>query len=846
MSNHFLTDKSLSLEAAFFGYAVDKAPSFAEPGVEAHYAPDVGFRLKHIDLRLTIDPTAGTLSGEARLEILPLRTGLGEVVLDFDDMTIDQVVNEEGASLEWHAEDGRLTLHGVAKAGETIAISWHGKPARGLYFTGPTEAEPERPHMAWSQCQDEDAHFFFPCIDHPSVKCTWTMAFTIPGGMQAIGNGRFEGQEGNTWRWSQAEPMPAYLFTVCVGDFAVYTDESDRVPVRYLAPKGVSDEDFKRIFGKTPRMIAFFEERYGHPYPWPRYDQVVVHDFIFGGMENVASTTLTDLCLTDERAAIDWDAEDLIAHELAHQWFGDLLTCQDWSQGYLNEAWATYSEVLWKTHDLGVDEATYHLYGDLKNYLAECASRYKRPIVTYHFREPIDVFDRHLYEKGALVVHTLRTFLGDEAFWAGVEDYLHTNAHTTVHSRDFQVAMERASGRNLDGFFNDWVMSAGHPVLTVKIGHSKGLLKITLTQKQTGDGVPNVYHFPLAFKVVTKEGTRDFTLPVGERTQTWSIPLDTSPDRVEIDPGFRVLANMSVEGSTKLLKASLQGDGCVVGRIRAAKALAKDASPAALDALAEALQQEPFWGVRAEIAALLGKNGTDAARAALLAGLSDEHPKARGPIVSALGELPSHPDIIAALMTIATQGDPSLQVEGGAVRALGKLRAPGVIDLALAVAERPSWGAVLTCRALEAMSFTKDPAVLPHILRWTENDKPERARCTAAAALGRLAREVEAVHDAAIDRLIELVKTGGFRIKYTAVSTLGSSGSTRALGTLRSIHEGQSDARVRRGAYEAIQRINKTNKQGGDVGQLRRDVDALVKDNQKLQSRIDNLERMSD
>ena len=177
----------------------------------------------------------------------------------------------------------------------------------------------------------------------------------------------------------QAEPMPAYLFTVCVGSFDVYTESGDGVPVRYLAPAGVSDADFKRIFGKTPAMIAFFEESYGHPYPWPRYDQVVVHDFIFGGMENVASTTLTDLCLTDERAAIDWDAEDLIAHELAHQWFGDLLTCQDWSQGYLNEAWATYSEILWKTHDMGVDEASYHLYGDLKNYLAECASRTSAP-----------------------------------------------------------------------------------------------------------------------------------------------------------------------------------------------------------------------------------------------------------------------------------------------------------------------------------------------------------------------------------------------------------------------------------------------------------------------------------
>ena len=846
MSNQFLTDKSLSLEAAFFGFALDKAPAFAEPGIERHYAPDYGFVLKHVELDLTIVPEAGTLQGTAKLTIEPLGIGMGEVILDFDDMTVDAVENAQGTPLEWDSSDGKLAISGVSPDGEVVTVRWHGEPTRGLYFTGPTTAEPDRPHMSWSQCQDEDAHFFFPCLDHPSVKCTWSMAFTVPDGMQAIGNGRFSGREGHTWRWEQAEPMPAYLFTVCVGSFDVYTESGDGVPVRYLAPAGVSDADFKRIFGKTPAMIAFFEERYGHPYPWPRYDQVVVHDFIFGGMENVASTTLTDLCLTDERAAIDWDAEDLIAHELAHQWFGDLLTCQDWSQGYLNEAWATYSEILWKTHDMGVDEASYHLYGDLKNYLAECASRYKRPIVSYEFREPIDVFDRHLYEKGALVVHTLRTILGETAFWTGVKDYLHTNAHTTVHTRDFQVAMEKASGRNLDGFFHDWVMSPGHPALSVKVGHAKGLLKLTVTQKQTGDAVPQTYRFPLAFTVVTAEGERTLTLPVEERTRSWAIPMEASPIRVEVDPGFQFLSNMTIEGSRKLLIASLEGDAGVVGRIRAAKALAKEGSPIAIDALAKALKTEPFWGVRAEIARLLGKNGTSAAREALLACIGDAHPKARGPIVASLGELPSHPDIVAALMDIARNGDPSLQVEGGAVRSLGRLKAPGLIELALEVAERPCWGAVLPCRAIEAMALTKDEAVLPHILRWTEADKPERARCTAAANLGRLAKDVPAARDEAVDRLVDLVKSGGFRLKYTAVSALGTAGAPAGLAVLRDIHEGQSDGRVRRNAYEAIQRINKSNKQGGDVGQLRRDLDVLRKDNQKLRSRIDNLERHTD
>jgi aminopeptidase N len=843
MSTQFLTDKSLALEASFYGYALDGAPKFAEPGIEPHYAPDIGFELAHIALELHIDPAAGTLRGCAVLDIRPLSIGLGDVTLDLDDMTVDAVENSAGEELSWSTEDGTITIDGVNPDGDKVTIRWHGEPTRGLYFTGPTQSEPDRQNMAWSQCQDEDAHFFFPCIDHPSVKCAWSLSFTVPEGMQAIGNGKHVGTEGNTWKWEQAEPMPSYLFTVCVGNFTIYTEENTRIPVRYLAPAGVDDATLKRVFGKTPAMIEFFEKRFGHPYAWPRYDQVVVHDFIFGGMENVAATTLTDLVLTDERAAIDWNSESLIAHELAHQWFGDLLTCQDWSQGYLNEAWATYSEILWKVEDLSQEEADYHLYGDLKNYLSECASRYKRAIVSYQFREPIDMFDRHLYEKGALVVHTLRTILGETAFWAAVKTYLHDNAHTTVHTRDFQVAMENASGRNLDGFFNDWVHSPGHPALTVKTAWAKGLLKVTVTQRQKGDGVPDAYHFPLSLLMVTADGEQTVTLPISERSRTWAIPLDQKPRRVEIDHGFRFLSNMTIEGSRELLSASLKDDTSVVGRIRAAKALAKDGSPKAILALADALQNESFWGVRSDIAQLLGKHGTPDARVALLACVNDEDPKARAPIVDALGHLPSHPDIIEVLTRIVHDGDPSIQVEGSAIRALGRLHAPGVIALALEVAERPSWGALLACRAMTALALTRDPAALPHLLAWTQSDKPERARCTAAAGLGRMAKEVEHGRQDAVERLAELVQTGGFRLKYTAVSALGTAGSPAGLSVLRDIHEGQSDGRVRRNAYEAIQQINKSNKNGGPVAQLRRDLDQIRNENKRLQGRVDLLEK---
>lgn len=842
MSSHALTDKSGVLEAAFGGFLLD-APRFAEPGIEPHYAPDSGFVLRHIDLHLHIDPTAKTLSGEAVLEVAPLLSGLGEVAFDLDDLDVSAVQDAQtGTDLDYRHGNGKIRVMGVDAAGGKIRIKWSGQPTRGLYFTGPIPSAPDRPHMAWSQCQDEDAHFFFPCVDHPGVKAPMDIRVTVPEGFQAISNGALAGQDGQTYRFVQADPIPAYLFTVVVGDLVVIDDGTEDLPIRYLAPAGTDEATMRRIFEKTPRMVAHFSEVFGYDYAWPRYDQVIVHDFIFGGMENVAATTLTDLVLTDERAALDWNAEDLIAHELAHQWFGDLVTCQDWSQGWLNEGWATYSEVVWKAHDLGQDEADYHLFCDLTNYLSESGGRYQRPIVSYHFREPIDMFDRHLYEKGALVNHTLRTELGEAAFWAGTKHYLHRHAHGTVHSRDLQRAMEEVSGRNLDGFFQQWVESPGHPVLEVSTAWSQGQLKVTVTQKQKGSGVPSAYRFPLTIKTVNASGESTVTLQVKERSRAWAIPCEVEPDRVEVDAGFRFLSDLRIKGSRSLLTASLTGDSCVVGRIRAARALAKEGSPKAIKALVDALGTEPFWGVRIKIAKLLATIGTQACREALLANLGDTHPKARHGVVDALGSLTPHPDITAALTKIANEGDESLQVEAEAARSLGRLRAEGAVAICAEVAQRPSWGAIMTARAIQGMSYTRDADALPHLLAWSGEDKPERARAAAAAGLGRLADQVESCRAEAIDRLIQMAKDGPFRVRYAAIPALGTARASQAVGMLRRVHEGQGDGRLRRQAYEAIQRIRKGRSGESAVAGLRQDLDTLREENRVLRTRLDKLE----
>lgn len=843
MSSHFLVDKSLNLESRFGGFDQEGARPFPEPGIEPHYGPDRAFVIEHIALDLSIDPENPGIQGVAELRIAPRPGGLGEVVLDLDDVTVDSVVCVDTAEgLSWRHDSGKLHVHGLPAGGGAVRITWAGTPRRGIYFTGPTPAEPNRQHMAWTQCQDEDGHYFFPCVDHPSVKCPFTIKVRAPEGYQVVSNGRLVSREGGIWVWEQADPMPAYLVTVVVGRFEVVEDAWEDVPLRYLVPQGTGTDVIRRVFHKTPRMLNFYNRRFGVPYAWPRYDQVVVHDFIFGGMENTAATTLTDLVITDERAAIDWDAEDLIAHELCHQWFGDLLTCQDWSQGWLNEGWATYSEHLWKAHDLGQDEADYALFGYLENYLDEDGRRYRRPIVDYRFREPIDLFDRHLYEKGALVNHTLRHMLGDEAFWAGVKLYLERHRHGTVHTRDYQRALEDATGRNLDAFFHQFVYGAGHPVLSVGLSHGDGLLSVAVKQKQTGEAVARAFHFPLRLAIVHGDEVQEVTLPVRERERTWTLPCAEPPDRVEVDAAFTVLSDLTVEAPRDWLIASLGRDRGVVGRIRAARALEKEGSGRAIAALAQALQDEPFWGVRAEIARCLGKLGGAEARRALLAALGDPHPKARRAIVAALGRH-RHPDVEAALERLATEGDPSYQVEGEAARSLGKLRSSRALAVSRLLLDRPSWGELLRARALEGLSYTRDAAALPLLLEWTEADRPNRARASAAAGLGRLANEVEAVRLDAVDRLLELAEDAPFRVRMAAIAALGTARDPRAQGTLRRIHEQDGDGRLKRLAWESLQKVVEGRTSDDALASIRRDLERLRDENRKLRDRVARLEK---
>ncbi|MEQ1504579.1 MAG: M1 family metallopeptidase, partial [Myxococcota bacterium] len=623
---------------------LDQEPiPFAEPGVKPRYPVDRTVRIRHVAVTLSVDPAERSFRGEATVTLEPYPAFAGVVRLDLDEVEV-LGVSVDGAPVPYEHTDGQVVIR-VATVPPEIVLRWRGAdPRRGLYFTGPTETEPDRPHTAWTQCQDEDGHFVFPCHDHPSVKHPWTLSLDAPAGYTLLSNGEQVDageRDGRAFaRFEQREPMPAYLVTFVAAPLAVVeTTWRDR-PVRYLVPIG-RESSIERAFGRTPAMIEHFSDRTGVDYPWPRYDQVVVHDFVFGGMENVACTTMTELLLVDEKADLESQGDALVSHELAHQWFGDLVTCEDWSQAWLNESWATFMEAVWWEHAHRDEPAAgvWYRWTAALGYHAEHSGRYRRPIVSYDYREPIDLFDRHLYNKGSCVLWTLRHHLGESAFWAGVRAYLEANRDDTVHTRHFQRAMERTTGVNLERFFAQWVHAPGHPVVEVKLGRD-GERQITVDVKQTqsGDGVPEAFAFGLRLEVVTDGGTRVVELAVGERQRVFVVPVDGPVSYVRVDPGYNVLAELKLKGPDAWLEALL-ADPCPVLALRAARGLLSDGSARGFAAVAGALRSHPFWGTRGALADELGRVPTDAALTVLVDALRAEaDPRARRSIAHAIGQ----------------------------------------------------------------------------------------------------------------------------------------------------------------------------------------------------------------
>lgn len=845
--------------------------SFELPGAKPHYNPDRPGQVEHIFLDLALDIPNQSYRGVCQIRLNPVRSGIDRLTLDAVNLQIDAVqVNEATQQFDYDGEQVHISFHPATEAGQpiTIAIDYHvEKPQRGIYFIAPTADYPNKPTQVWTQGEDEDSRYWFPCFDYPGQLATSEIRVRVPKQFLAISNGELarveaEGDD-KIYHWQQKEVHPTYLMTLAVGDFAELRDEWQGKPVTYYVEKG-READAQRTMGKTPRMIEFFSQTYGYPYPFPKYAQVCVEDFIFGGMENTSTTLLTDRCLLDERAALDnRTAESLVAHELAHQWFGDLVVIKHWSHAWLKEGMASYAEVLWTNHEYGAQEAAYYRLNEARNYLNEDRSRYRRPIVTHIYREAIELYDRHLYEKGACVYHMIRAELGDELFFKAIRTFVQDNAHKTVETVDLLRAIEKATGRNLQFLFDQYVFRGGHPDYKVAYawdGDSK-LAKITVTQTQAKPGDNSSKNglfdlkIPIAFGYVNETGItslQSFTVRVHEYEQSFYFPLPEKPQLIRFDVDNHYLKTVSLEYPLAELKNQLKYDPDPIARIYAAEAIAKKGGLEAVKALAAALKAESVWGVRSEIVEQLASVKLDQAFTELLQGLQDPEARVRRAVVNALGTIKTV-DSFNALKPIAEQGDASYFVEAAALSSLGSVAASfndrpeteTLLQLYRSVlAERAGWNETLRSGAVTGLSKLKtSEAALDLILEYTAAGVPQALRLAAIRALGAISSGQNNVNlERILNRLEELSRETFFLSQVATVTALGQMETSKAIGILSALADQTPDGRVRRMAEEAIQRVQKTVKPDEAMKKLQEELEQVKKDNQELRSRLENLE----
>ncbi|MEH1925065.1 M1 family metallopeptidase [Nostoc sp.] len=856
---------------------------FELPGARPHYNPDRPGQVEHIFLDLSLDIPKQSYQGSCSIRLLPIRNGIDRLTLDAVNLNIESVqVDEVPQNFDYDGEQLSIQLSEATQVGKRllIAIAYSVvKPQRGIYFIQPDKHYPNKPTQVWTQGEDEDSRFWFPCFDYPGQLSTSEIRVRVPNPLVAISNGELidttEDGDYKIYHWSQQQVHPTYLMTLAVGDFAEIRDEWKGKPVTYYVEKG-REEDAKRSMEKTPRMIEFLSQKYGYPYPFPKYAQVCVDDFIFGGMENTSTTLLTDRCLLDERAALDnRNTEALVVHELAHQWFGDLVVIKHWSHAWIKEGMASYSEVMWTEQEYSLPEAAYYRLLEARRYLSEDSSRYRRPMVTHVYREAIELYDRHIYEKGSCVYHMIRAQLGDELFWQAIQTFVQDNAHKTVETIDLLRAIEKATGRNLSFLFDQYVYRGGHP--DFKVAYSwdgdANLAKITITQTQAADGKNGSkdlfdLKIPIGFGYTQEEvkseelGVRNkgklstFRVRVNEREQSFYFPLENKPQFISFDVGNNYLKTVALEYPIAELKAQLEFDPDPISRIYAATALAKKGGLEAIIVLSKSLKNDPLWGVRVEVAKQLAKINLDQAFDALVAGLKDKNAYVRRSVVEALNQIKTA-ESYKLLRGILQKGDPSYYVEAAASRVIGAIASANLEDkpkedkvlklLKSVLEEKAGWNEVVRSGAVAGLAeFKTSEAALNLLIEYTKLGVPQPLRLATIRALGKISvGQSPANLERILEKLTELAKETFFLTQIAVAASLGQMETPKAVGILRSLAEQTADGRVRRSAEEEISKVQKNIGSEKTLRQLREDFDQLKQQNQELRSRLENLEAKS-
>jgi aminopeptidase N len=776
----------------------------------AQYIPAHDYDQRNIKLDLRFDWEQEQAIGTATITMAPSVKDLRRVDFDAAYMTIASAALASGAPLKFEYDATREKLsvfldRAYQPAEElTVIVSYHtNQPAAdkrgggGLTFIKPRPDDPTRPRQIWSQGEAETNHLWFPSFDHPNDFASSEIVATVEKPLSVVSNGKLLSVKANadgtrTFDWKIDDPHATYLTSIIVGEFAPVTGDYAGIPIVTNVYTNEVEEG-KVTAARLPAMVQFFSEKTGVKYPYAKYAQTTVRDF-GGGMENISATTQTDNMIHDARYELDATSDGLQSHELAHQWFGDYLTCRSWSDIWLNESFATYFQAMWDEHNLGRDD---FLYSDVRAnqeaYYQAWGRGQRRPIVTRHYNNPDAVFDTYAYPRGGAVLHMLRIWLGEDNWWRSINHYLTKHAHQPVETAQFRIAIEETTGQPMDWFFDEWLYKMGHPIFRVTQDYdaTKKELTLKVTQEQRPDPesqYPQVAFFqtPVDIEIGTASSTRvDRVRIESKEEQTFKFTVDSEPLLVSFDYGDTLIKELIFNKTIGQLQYQLAHDQDVLGRVWALQQLTprmKDDKTSAADrdaivkAVSEALTKDKFWGVRLEAAAPLGgmKEATDA----LLAATKDSNARVRARAITSLAAS-KDPALVETYLKLIN--DQSYGVIKAAALALGQSKASGAYDSLVKLIGAPSWRDTIKASALSGLAALGDKRALELGFKYYAAGNRPAVRAAALSVLGSTGKDDPRVFPILSTLLTEAADKRNFALFSGAAEAIVALGDERGL-----------------------------------------------------------------
>ncbi len=606
------------------------------------------YDVKHISIDIKLDLPNKIVEGKVTTEISPVVDDFTSFKVDAAGMKIKSVKgwihlhtdNSELAvdyeDLKYDYDNNEITIYTKGKIAKGFPYKYRVEytttdPEKGLYFIGPTTTFPSKPYQVWSQGEGEDNRYWFPCYDYPNDKATTEMHVTVDKSYQTLSNGILKDKKDNadgtvTWNWYVGKPHSSYLVMLAAGNWDLIEESWEGIPISSFVAPG-KKEWGEHSYRNTADIVKFFSENIGFKYPWESFLQVEVEDFIYGGMENTGAVVLFDGSVYDDKTEYDYNAASLVAHELAHQWWGDVVTCKNWSEMWLNESFATYFQCLYYEHLYGKDEFDYNIFRNGNDAIKADSTVARKPI---YIRHGLGV---NTYDKGSVVLNMLLNELGDENFWKAMNIYITKKQFQNVVTKDLLDAVNEATynpmldyNREWSWFFKQWIYSAGQPEYKVSYTYDEKLkrLKITSQQVQRLD-TSSVFKMPVPVEIITS-ASKETVFASPDITESYVyVNLDSKPVCVIFNKGNKVLSKVYFTKPKEDWLYQLNNSEDAIDRITAIRGL-KDFinDDDAVNAITKFMKEDKFWGVRSEAALMLGNSKNRMVQDNYLKNLTDE------------------------------------------------------------------------------------------------------------------------------------------------------------------------------------------------------------------------------